>query len=69
LGAKAYKSLIKLGNQLIIYGFIFGIILTTIGFIFYKPIGKIFTQDPEVLNQFYHTFWIILLMQPICSRL
>ncbi|TYP99917.1 putative MATE family efflux protein [Tenacibaculum adriaticum] len=67
LGAKAYKTLITLGNRLLLYGFLFGIVMAVIGFIFYKPIGRIFTQEPEVLEQFYHTFWIILLMQPVCA--
>ncbi len=67
LGAKAYKTLVKLGNQLIVYGVLFGVALAIVGFVFYKPIGRIFTQEPEVLAQFYDTFWIILLMQPICA--
>ena len=67
LGAKAYETLIKLGNNLIIYGLVFGSFLALIGFIFYNFIGTIFTKEQEVLIQFYDTFWIILLMQPICS--
>lgn len=67
LGAKAYKTLVKLGNRLILYGFLFGVALAVIGFVFYKPIGRIFTQEPEVLAQFYNTFWIILVMQPMCA--
>ena len=67
LGAKAYKTLIKLGNNLIIYGLVFGSLLALIGFVFYNFIGTIFTKEHEVLEQFYNTFWIILLMQPICS--
>lgn len=67
LGAKSYKTLLSLGNKLIIYGFVFGIILAVIGFTFYDLIGKIFTKESNVLEQFYNTFWIILLMQPVCS--
>jgi len=67
LGAKNYKSLVQLGNKLIIYGFLFGILLAIIGFAFYKPIGRIFTHEPDVLQQFYETFWLILVMQPICA--
>ncbi len=66
-GAKEYNTLMKLGNQLILYGFLIGVLLTALGFIFYKPIGRIFTKEPEVLELFYNTFWIILVMQPICS--
>lgn len=67
LGAKAYKTLVKLGNNLIVYGFVFGIFLTVVGFVFYDFIGRIFTKESLVLEQFYSTFWIILLMQPVCS--
>ena len=67
LGAKSYKTLVQLGNNLIIYGFVFGVFLAVIGFVFYNFIGGVFTKEPLVLEQFYSTFWIILLMQPICS--
>ena len=67
LGAKDYTNLIKLGNKLIIYGFAFGSFLALVGFVFYNFIGNIFTQEQEVLTEFYNTFWIILVMQPICS--
>lgn len=67
LGEQSYKSLLKLGNRLILYGFLFGVLLLCIGFIFYKPIGRIFTQDKTVLKEFYNVFWIIILMQPFCS--
>lgn len=67
LGSKSYHKLLHLGTRLTLYGFIFGMLLTLVGFVFYKPIGRIFTQEPEVLKQFYNTFWIILLMQPVCS--
>ncbi|WP_299833867.1 MATE family efflux transporter [uncultured Tenacibaculum sp.] len=67
LGAKAYKTLVKLGNRLILYGFLLGIALAIIGFVLYQPIGRLFTQETEVLSSFYEVFWVILLMQPFCS--
>ncbi|MFV0247783.1 MAG: MATE family efflux transporter [Tenacibaculum sp.] len=67
LGAKNYKTLLRLGNKLSLYGLIFGSLLALTGFIFFKPTGIIFTQDKLVLNQFYNSYWIVLLMQPICS--
>ncbi|WGH74834.1 MATE family efflux transporter [Tenacibaculum tangerinum] len=67
LGAKAYKTLVTLGNRLITYGFLFGLLLAVIGAVFYQPMGRLFTKEPEVLEQFYNTFWIILLMQPVCA--
>ena len=67
LGAKAYKTLVVLGNRLIKYGFFFGLFLALVGFVLYQFIGRVFTKEAEVLEQFYNTFWIILIMQPICS--
>ena len=67
LGAKSYKTLLSLGHRLIQYGFIFGVFLAIICAIFYQSIGRIFTQEPEVLAHFYNTFWIVLLMQPVCA--
>lgn len=67
LGAKAYKTLLQLGNQLIKYGLLFGILLTFIGLVFYKSIGRIFIKEEAVLTEFYNVFWIIAIMQPICS--
>ncbi len=67
LGAKDYKTLLVLGNKLILYGITFGVLLSLVGFMFYYPIGKVFTQEKSVLKEFYNIFWIILLMQPVCS--
>ena len=67
LGAKDYKSLISLSNKLIKIGIIIGIILGLTGALVYYPIGRIFTQEPKVLDQFYSIFWIILAMQPFCA--
>lgn len=67
LGAKSYATLIELGNKLLLYGLIFGSFLALIGFVFYNSIGQIFTQEQAVLDCFYSTFWIILIMQPICA--
>jgi putative MATE family efflux protein len=67
LGEKNYDLLLKLGNKLMIYGIIIGVILALMGFAFYYPIGRIFTQDEYVLQNFYSVFWIILIMQPICA--
>ncbi|WP_298492904.1 MATE family efflux transporter [uncultured Algibacter sp.] len=66
-GAKAYSSLMILSNKLIKYGLIIGALLGLLGAIFYYPIGGIFTKEPEVLEAFYNVFWIVLLMQPLCT--
>ena len=67
LGGKEYKTLIKLSNKLIKYGIILGLIMAVIGALVYIPIGKLFTQDPNVLSEFYDVFWIVLIMQPLCA--
>ncbi|MEE9408355.1 MAG: MATE family efflux transporter [Polaribacter sp.] len=67
LGAKDYKTLLKLSNNLFIYGLAMGVFMALIGFLFYEQIGSIFTKDQLVLDQFYTTFWLILAMQPICG--
>ena len=67
LGAKAYSTLIKLGNKLLLYGFLLGLLMALIGFTFYNKIGMLFTQENEVLVTFYEVFWVILCMQPFCS--
>ncbi|KGL62235.1 MATE family efflux transporter [Polaribacter sp. Hel1_85] len=67
LGAKDYKSLVELSNKLFKYGLTTGIIIALLGAIFYNFIGQIFTKDPDVLEQFYHVFWIVLITQPISA--
>ena len=66
-GAKDYKNLIELSNKLIKYGILVGLIISVIGAIFYYPIGRVFSNDQDVLNEFYNVFWIILAMQPLCA--
>jgi putative MATE family efflux protein len=67
LGAKDYKTLLKLSSKLTKYGFFMGMIIAAIGFVFYDFIGQIFTKDALVLEQFYHVFWIVILTQPISA--
>ncbi|MBU2950374.1 MATE family efflux transporter [Tamlana agarivorans] len=66
-GAKAYDTLILLSNKLIKYGLLVGLALAAVGALFYYPIGRIFTKEPEVLEAFYSVFWIVLAMQPLCT--
>ena len=66
-GQKNYKALVQLSNKLIKYGIFLGITIAIIGGLLYYPIGNIFTDDPEVLHQFYNVFWIVLAMQPFCA--
>lgn len=67
LGGKEYDKLIALGNKLIKYGIVVGVIMAIIGACLYRFTGHIFTQEEAVLEQFYNIFWIVLIMQPICA--
>ena len=66
-GEKSYSVLMKFGNDLTKIGVKIGIIMCIIGFIFYYPLGRIFNNDPVVLEEFYNIFWIVLAMLPLCS--
>ena len=66
-GEKSYGVLMKFGNDLTKIGVKIGIIMCIIGFIFYYPLGRIFNNDPIVLQEFYNIFWIVLAMLPLCS--
>lgn len=66
-GAKDYKTLIELSDKLIKYGIVVGLVIAIIGGLLYYPIGNIFTDDKDVLAEFYKVFWIILAMQPLCA--
>ena len=65
LGAKDYKALVGLSTKLFKYGMILGIVVAGVGAIFYSAIGRVFTKEPLVLEQFYTVFWIVLITQPI----
>ena len=66
-GEKSYGVLMKFGNDLTKIGVKIGIVMCIIGFIFYYPLGRIFNNDPVVLQEFYNVFWIVLAMLPLCS--
>ena len=66
-GEKSYGVLMKFGNDLTKIGVKIGIIMCIVGFIFYYPLGRIFNNDPVVLQEFYNIFWIVLAMLPLCS--
>lgn len=67
LGAKEYDTLLRLSNQLLKYGFLTGITLTALGFLFYDSIGAMFIDEIAVQKEFSKVFWIILIMQPLCA--
>ena len=67
LGAKNYKGLQLLSKKIIGYGLLISLILMILGFVLYKPIGHLFSNDTPVLNTFYSIFFIVLIGLPINS--
>ena len=65
LGARDYRQLWNLGKKVSLYGVLISVGLSVVGFIFYQPIGMLFTRDAIVLEAFYQVFFIVLLTQPI----
>ncbi len=65
LGEKDYKNLWNLSVDLTKYAVFVALILSAVCFIFYQPIGQLFTKETSVLETFYTIFWIVILMQPL----
>lgn len=65
LGEGNYQMIERLSKQLIAYTLVIALILGLVCLAFYKPMGRLFSQDPDVLRLFSSIFWIVLLMQPI----
>lgn len=65
LGEKDYRNLWNLSIDLSKYAIGIALILGTTCALLYFKIGRLFTDDPEVLHTFYSVFWIVLLMQPL----
>ena len=65
LGEKDFNTMRILSIKLSKYSVVISIILVIICVILYIPIGKLFSQEPLVLQSFYGIFWIVLIMQPI----
>ena len=41
--------------------------MAIVGWIFHRPLGTVFSKDPEVLAAFNQVFWIVCIMQPFCA--
>ncbi len=65
LGERDYKNLWQLSKDLSRFGIVIALILLVVCFVFYYPIGVLFTKNREILEIFYSIFWIVLLMQPL----
>lgn len=65
LGAKDYNGLWKLAKKIMIYGLVVSLFLAIMGFVFYRPIGRIFSNEFVVLETFYSIFFIVILGLPM----
>lgn len=65
LGEGNYAMIERLSKQLLAYTLLIAVVLGLICLMFYEPLGRMFSQDQQVLELFYSIFWIVLLMQPI----
>ncbi|CAZ95597.1 MATE family efflux transporter [Zobellia galactanivorans] len=65
LGAKDYKGLWQLAKKIVYYGLLVSVVLVVAGFLFYKPIGLLFSKEAVVLNAFYAVFFIVILGLPM----
>lgn len=67
LGAKDYDSLWKLAKKVLFYGMLVSLVLVVLGFVFYRPIGRMFSNEQVVLDTFYSIFYILILGLPMNS--
>ncbi|NAS12457.1 MATE family efflux transporter [Poritiphilus flavus] len=65
LGAKDYNGLWKLAQKISWYGGAVSLVLTFLGFVFYRQAGELFSNEAIVLNTFYSVFFIVLLGFPM----
>jgi putative MATE family efflux protein len=67
LGAKDYNGLWKLAGKISWYGCAVSLVLMILGFIFYGPLGRLFSNEAIVLEAFYAIFFIVILGLPLNS--
>ncbi len=65
LGAKDYNGLWSLAKKITGYGVVVSLVLMLASFLFYDPIGNIFSNEIIVLETFYAVFFILILGLPI----
>lgn len=65
LGAKDYEGLWDLSKKIVTYGMVVSVSLMILAFVFYYPIGTLFSKEIPVLDAFYKVFFIVILGLPI----
>jgi len=65
LGAQDYNGLWSLAKKIMRYGILVSLVLVLFGFLFYYPIGSLFSNEGIVLETFYSIFFIVILGWPM----
>ncbi len=65
LGARDFKTLWQLTKKVVTYNLIVSAGLMILCALLYYPLGRIFSNEEEVLQIFYSVFFVVILMQPI----
>ncbi|MEO1548706.1 MAG: MATE family efflux transporter [Bacteroidota bacterium] len=65
LGSKDYPNLWKLAQKIVRYGLVVSLVLMLFGFIFYYPLGRLFSNEEMVLSTFYGVFFLVILGLPM----
>lgn len=65
LGARDYNGLWALAKKIVGYGIAVSLILMLFGLLFYRPLGRIFSNEEIVLETFYSVFFIVILALPM----
>ena len=65
LGAQDYKSLWALARKTLGYGLAVSTVLMLVGLVFHRPIGRVFSADPAVLETFNRLFLVVIAVLPL----
>lgn len=65
LGEKNYQGLWSLAKKILAYGLMVSLFLMAVGFLFYEPLGRIFSNEEAVLTTFFSIFFIVILGLPM----
>jgi putative MATE family efflux protein len=67
LGARDYDGLWVLARKIFNIGILVSLLLMGLGFLFYEPLGRLFSNETVVLEAFYAIFFIVILGLPVNS--
>lgn len=65
LGEQNYNGLWSLAKKILTYGLMVSVLLMAVGFLFYEPLGRIFSNEEAVLTTFFGVFFIVILGLPM----